>query len=536
MTTYKTGNQLGSPHPKDLYDNAENLDSAVNDLVALTWVDRLGNIRKTWLGVEQSAPIAVNAAYQAEQAAAAAEMAAELALQSTSVIYRKRYVDLPSLSEADEGTVGVVWGDSDPSLNGYYVWDGFSWQWSGVQLTGKDDIEFLYDFRSGADSEPNYVVVDADFNILIPLAGGDIEFLYDFFSSADNELGFVVVDDGFNILLSESGSLTDLSEMAVSPIEPKPLKTTADAYFDFNVLTRQNDLRADIYNSSAHTLASSHTAVYAFYDALATAYPDRFAMEVLGADALGNEIRQYSYTPKLLNSVANADTQWPSARRRPPKIVITTGVHGDERDAIVDVMAVMREVLEEPYFNEHIMVLSQARIVIVPCVNPSGIDARNRYNHNNVDINRNAPSGWSSSATNAGAAPLDQLETQIACGLPGLHSDADLFVDRHNFALTLNVSAWFGVIDEALFPEIKKIALHMHTFLHRDYRWLQGLPVRLGKNANGTIARDWHIGHSKAACLVETVRETSGVDPFVSRHYSLYVTRKTLADLVSFYL
>lgn len=464
------------------------------------------------------------------------ERVMEIARQAANMQTYLTKAEMEAAGPQPKGTVAQVTNDPDTANNGYWVSDGSQWVWSGLQPVKLDDVEFLYDFRSGADSEPNYVVVDADFNILIPLAGGDIEFLYDFFSSADNELGFVIVDGEFNILLSESGSLTDLSEMAVSPIEPKPLKTTADAYFDFNVLTRQNDLRAAIYNASAHILASSHALVYAFYDALVTAYPDRFAMEVLGADALGNEIRQYSYTPKLLNSVANADTQWPSARRRPPKIVITTGVHGDERDAIVDIMAVMREVLEEPYFNEHIMVLSQARIVIVPCVNPSGIDARNRYNHNNVDINRNAPSGWSSSATNAGAAPLDQLETQIACGLPGLHSDADLFVDRHNFALTLNVSAWFGVIDEALFPEIKKIALHMHTFLHRDYRWLQGLPVRLGKNANGTIARDWHIGHSKAACLVETVRETSGVDPFVSRHYSLYVTRKTLADLVSFYL
>ena len=30
MTTYNTGNPLGSTSPKDLYDNAENLDELVN--------------------------------------------------------------------------------------------------------------------------------------------------------------------------------------------------------------------------------------------------------------------------------------------------------------------------------------------------------------------------------------------------------------------------------------------------------------------------------------------------------------------------
>jgi len=39
MTTYKTGNPLGSVSPKDLFDNSENLDHAVNG-VALIWKDR----------------------------------------------------------------------------------------------------------------------------------------------------------------------------------------------------------------------------------------------------------------------------------------------------------------------------------------------------------------------------------------------------------------------------------------------------------------------------------------------------------------
>lgn len=49
MTTYNTGNPLGSTDPRDLYDNAENLDRAVNSLSG-TWKDRFGRIRPTVVG------------------------------------------------------------------------------------------------------------------------------------------------------------------------------------------------------------------------------------------------------------------------------------------------------------------------------------------------------------------------------------------------------------------------------------------------------------------------------------------------------
>lgn len=49
MTTYNTGNPIGSVDVKDLYDNAQNLDAAMNSGQE-TFVDRLGVTRKTWAG------------------------------------------------------------------------------------------------------------------------------------------------------------------------------------------------------------------------------------------------------------------------------------------------------------------------------------------------------------------------------------------------------------------------------------------------------------------------------------------------------
>ncbi len=53
MTTYATNNPLGSMDPKDLFDNAQNLDFALNYITRAIWKDRFGRDRKTYWGMEQ---------------------------------------------------------------------------------------------------------------------------------------------------------------------------------------------------------------------------------------------------------------------------------------------------------------------------------------------------------------------------------------------------------------------------------------------------------------------------------------------------
>ncbi len=54
MTKYATNNPIGSMDPKDLFDNAQNLDYAVNDITQAIWKDRFGRNRPTMFGMEQS--------------------------------------------------------------------------------------------------------------------------------------------------------------------------------------------------------------------------------------------------------------------------------------------------------------------------------------------------------------------------------------------------------------------------------------------------------------------------------------------------
>ena len=53
MTQYATLKPLGSTDPRDLFDNAQNLDFAVNSISQAIWKDRFGVNRKTYWGMEQ---------------------------------------------------------------------------------------------------------------------------------------------------------------------------------------------------------------------------------------------------------------------------------------------------------------------------------------------------------------------------------------------------------------------------------------------------------------------------------------------------
>ncbi len=54
MTTYATNNPIGSMDPKDLFDNSQNLDYALNDITRVIWTDRFGRNRKSYWGMEQA--------------------------------------------------------------------------------------------------------------------------------------------------------------------------------------------------------------------------------------------------------------------------------------------------------------------------------------------------------------------------------------------------------------------------------------------------------------------------------------------------
>src|SRR5690606_13796108 len=68
-----------------------------------------------------------------------------------------------------------------------------------------------------------------------------------------------------------------------------------------------------------------------------------------------------------------------------------------------------------------------------PVSNPTAYNANSRFNHNNVDIARNFPAGWSTVLDHPGTAPLSEAETVILDAVMSNNRDAIYLCSHHNF-------------------------------------------------------------------------------------------------------
>lgn len=115
MTQFNTGNPIGSPDPRDLFDNAQNLDELVNSESKETHPDRLGKSRKTWHGMEEDfADLLANSAYEI-----LGDYAAGITIESYNQVIRyngefygaKASTDLPYTTDG-------TWATDEPFLVG----------------------------------------------------------------------------------------------------------------------------------------------------------------------------------------------------------------------------------------------------------------------------------------------------------------------------------------------------------------------------------------------------------------------------------
>ena len=87
---------------------------------------------------------------------------------------------------------------------------------------------------------------------------------------------------------------------------------------------------------------------------------------------------------------------------RRANLLVMGGVHGDESEGI---------------FLSHLLLSGDSTVPVIPCLNPDGALLRQRWNRNNVDLNRNLPTrDWEAEPRNTryppGAAPASEPETQ----------------------------------------------------------------------------------------------------------------------------
>lgn len=191
-------------------------------------------------------------------------------------------------------------------------------------------------------------------------------------------------------------------------------------------------------------LKTSSAEVFELYDELVATYPYYVSKNAL-TDSVDNIFTNYEYvfTFDPLNDSSKNFGYPADAQINKPVILISSGVHGYERSAVMSLYTVMRDICEDMSLIPGIA--ENAIIKVMPVVCPWGYDNNSRVNANGVNINRNFDTAnWVLITGNAlqysGSEPANQPETRVYQDWIDANVDAFAHADVHNSEIVNEVS------------------------------------------------------------------------------------------------
>jgi len=213
------------------------------------------------------------------------------------------------------------------------------------------------------------------------------------------------------------------------------------------------------------------------------------------------------YVSPSWNSIPDAST---GEALKIPKIIITSGVHGQEKNSNFAVYHFMRKLLENRENNALNTLLTNVHLVIVPLICPSGFADVTYHNRSDVNLNRDFPPHGS----------VTQPETEYVKAVIDGHSDADLHLDFHN-QTAHNTIIGYSLTDD---DEVARITTNVYKYIgsqwqnknsdfpqDRTYQW----GYTSGANI-GTVGRYSHSEHDMPSAIIETAVN----HPFISEGWN----------------
>lgn len=185
-------------------------------------------------------------------------------------------------------------------------------------------------------------------------------------------------------------------------------------------------------------------AVWGLYDALAAKYPDRVQKNEIHNNDGSFTSYEYVISSGEYNPETGLPDSWVRDNIKKPTYLVLSGIHGNERQAIVSTYRFIRDVVSGYNIPEQFR--EGCMIRVVPVGNPWSLDHNSRFNESEADINRDFYS------------QTPQKETQALQSWLNSNRDAELFLDMHNgrpFAAVV----FAGLTDFEDDKPLKKVAM-----------------------------------------------------------------------------
>ena len=172
-----------------------------------------------------------------------------------------------------------------------------------------------------------------------------------------------------------------------------------------------------------------------------------------GTSGTGQTLHYYHYKPGM-HDVDSGSTGVVAKAPDVPKVILITGMHGNEKSPVFGTYALMHMITN--HFNDNGLYDYYRRnieFIHVPVANPDGFNANIRRTSENIDPNTDwGTSIWYHQSTgparNHPDGPWSQSETRALRDLVMDHQDAVLVVDFHNMFPNAGYMAYTTALDE----------------------------------------------------------------------------------------
>jgi len=188
----------------------------------------------------------------------------------------------------------------------------------------------------------------------------------------------------------------------------------------------------------------------------------------LGTDAYSYNMYKYESLPNILKDGGSEWLQPPRGNDgtpiHPPKIILTSGIHGRERSGSFVLYQFMYHLFENPSNNPVFDTLrDNIHFVFIPICSPSGFNDNTYENRAGMNINRDFPPYGN----------VTQSESQLIKNVIDANADADYHIDFHNFRVWDYNDDIFGyaLTDD---PELKRLTTSTYKYVGRKWQESNG--------------------------------------------------------------